>query len=110
MSIASRVCSTGSLVPNGVDITACASMNRCTYFGVLAPREQAVPTTLFSLKFVYWPTGMGSQVDCKAAVLHVRRAKKGTLRKLQAYLGHKNIQHTVRYPEMAPNRCKDFWR
>ena len=26
------------------------------------------------------------------------------------YLGHKNIQHTVRYTEMAPDRFKDFWR
>src|SRR5262249_38526175 len=31
-------------------------------------------------------------------------------RALQHYLGHKNIQHTVRYTEMAPNRFKDFWR
>jgi site-specific recombinase XerD len=31
-------------------------------------------------------------------------------RALQAYLGHKNIQHTVRYTELAPNRFKDFWR
>ena len=29
---------------------------------------------------------------------------------LQAYLGHKNIQHTVRYTELAPDRFKDFWR
>jgi type 1 fimbriae regulatory protein FimB/type 1 fimbriae regulatory protein FimE len=31
-------------------------------------------------------------------------------RALQAYLGHKNIQHTVRYTELAPGRFKDFWR
>jgi integrase len=31
-------------------------------------------------------------------------------RALQAYLGHRNIQHTVRYTELAPNRFKDFWR
>jgi integrase len=31
-------------------------------------------------------------------------------RSLQAYLGHKNIQHTVRYSEMSPMRFKDFWR
>jgi site-specific recombinase XerD len=31
-------------------------------------------------------------------------------RALQAYLGHRNIQHTVRYTEMAPDRFKDFWR
>ena len=31
-------------------------------------------------------------------------------RSLQAYLGHKNIQHTVRYTELSPKRFKDFWR
>ena len=31
-------------------------------------------------------------------------------RALQQYLGHKNIQHTVRYTEMAPDRFKNFWR
>jgi type 1 fimbriae regulatory protein FimB len=31
-------------------------------------------------------------------------------RALQAYLGHRNIQHTVRYTELAPDRFKDFWR
>jgi integrase len=30
-------------------------------------------------------------------------------RALQAWLGHKNIQHTVRYTELAPDRFKDFW-
>jgi integrase len=29
---------------------------------------------------------------------------------LQHYLGHRNIQHTVRYTEMAPDRFKTFWR
>jgi hypothetical protein len=28
----------------------------------------------------------------------------------QAYLGHRNIQHTVRYTELSPDRFKDFWR
>ena len=38
-------------------------------------------------------------------------ANKGhDTRALQAYLGHKNIQHTVRYTELAPGRFKDFWR
>jgi len=31
-------------------------------------------------------------------------------RALQAYLGHKNIQHPVRYTELSPTRFKDFWR
>src|SRR5262245_14938784 len=31
-------------------------------------------------------------------------------RALQALLGHNNIQHTVRYSELAPDRFKNFWR
>ena len=37
-------------------------------------------------------------------------AKGHDTRALQAYLGHKNIQHTVRYTELSPTRFKDFWR
>jgi hypothetical protein len=35
------------------------------------------------------------------------------LRRLQREQGlssHKNIQHTVRYTELAPDWFKDFWR
>lgn len=31
-------------------------------------------------------------------------------RAIQHYLGHKNISHTVRYTEMAPDRFKGFWK
>ena len=37
-------------------------------------------------------------------------ADRGTTRALQGYLGHRNIQHTVRYTELAPTRFKDFWQ
>jgi integrase len=38
-------------------------------------------------------------------------ANKGhDTRALQAYLGHRNIQHTVRYTELAPERFKHFWK
>ena len=31
-------------------------------------------------------------------------------RAIQHYLGHKNIQHTVRYTELSAARFKDFWQ
>ncbi|MFZ1950498.1 MAG: tyrosine-type recombinase/integrase [Pseudolabrys sp.] len=31
-------------------------------------------------------------------------------RAIQDYLGHKNIQHTVRYTELSPMRFKNFWK
>jgi type 1 fimbriae regulatory protein FimB/type 1 fimbriae regulatory protein FimE len=30
-------------------------------------------------------------------------------RAIQQYLGHRNITHTVRYTELAPDRFKGFW-
>ena len=30
-------------------------------------------------------------------------------RAVQQYLGHKNIQHTVRYTKLSPERFKSFW-
>ena len=37
-------------------------------------------------------------------------ANRGTdTRTLQDYLGHRNIQHTVRYTELTAHRFKDLW-
>jgi len=37
------------------------------------------------------------------------RQRRVDTRSLQAYLGHRNIQHTVRYTDLAPTRFKNFW-
>jgi type 1 fimbriae regulatory protein FimB/type 1 fimbriae regulatory protein FimE len=31
-------------------------------------------------------------------------------RAIQQYLGHRNITHTVRYTELAPQRFSGFWQ
>ena len=31
-------------------------------------------------------------------------------RAIQHYMGHRNIQHTVRYTELAPDRFSGFWK
>jgi type 1 fimbriae regulatory protein FimB/type 1 fimbriae regulatory protein FimE len=31
-------------------------------------------------------------------------------RAIQDYLGHKSIQHTVRYTELSSDRFKNFWK
>lgn len=31
-------------------------------------------------------------------------------RTIQAYLGHRNIKHTVRYTQLAPDRFRTLWR
>lgn len=51
------------------------------------------------------------QRDATMILIAYALANKGhDTRALQAYLGHKNIQHTVRYTELSPARFKDFWR
>ena len=75
--------------------------HRDATMGLVAYRHGLLPAELVDLRW--------DQVDFKTATLHVRRVKAGT-RALQAYLGHKNIQHTVRYTELSPTRFKDFWR
>jgi len=35
---------------------------------------------------------------------------KQDTRAIQLFLGHKNIQHTVKYTELAAERLKDFWQ
>ena len=45
-----------------------------------------------------------------SAALLIGFVKGHDTRALQAYLGHRNIQHTVRYTELSPTRFKDFWR
>jgi site-specific recombinase XerD len=38
-------------------------------------------------------------------------ANRGTdTRTLQSYLGHRSIQSTVRYTELAPDRFKNLWK
>jgi site-specific recombinase XerD len=36
-------------------------------------------------------------------------AKQDT-RAIQLFMGHRNIQHTVKYTELAAERFQDFWR
>jgi integrase len=40
---------------------------------------------------------------------HYLASRGHDTRAIQDYLGHKNIQHTVRYTAMAPHRFESFW-
>jgi type 1 fimbriae regulatory protein FimB/type 1 fimbriae regulatory protein FimE len=45
-----------------------------------------------------------------AALLRFRLANDGhDTRALQEWLGHQNVQHTVRYTELTPTRFKSFF-
>jgi integrase len=80
--------------------------------------ERGSPFTTAGFARLVERAGEAAKLGFKAPHPHMLRhacgfalANKGhDTRALQAYLGHKNIQHTVRYTELAPNRFKDFWR
>jgi integrase len=79
--------------------------------------ERGAPFTTAGFARMVERAGVESKLGFKAHPHMLRHACGYALanrghdtRALQAYLGHKNIQHTVRYTEMSPTRFKDFWR
>jgi integrase len=79
--------------------------------------ERGAPFTTAGFARMVERAGTEAQLGFKAHPHMLRHAcgyalaNKGCdTRSLQAYLGHKNIQHTVRYTELSPTRFKDFWR
>jgi integrase len=79
--------------------------------------ERGAPFTTAGFARMVERAGAGAKLGFKAHPHMLRHAcgfalanKGHDTRALQAYLGHKNIQHTVRYTELAPGRFKDFWR
>jgi type 1 fimbriae regulatory protein FimB/type 1 fimbriae regulatory protein FimE len=58
-------------------------------------------------------TGIGFPVHphmLRHATGYYLASKGHDTRAIQAYMGHKNIQHTVRYTDLSPERFKNFWR
>src|SRR5262245_8504068 len=79
--------------------------------------ERGAPFTTAGFARMVERAGSGAELGFKAHPHMLRHAcgfalanKGHDTRALQAYLGHKNIQHTVRYTELSPDRFKDFWR
>jgi site-specific recombinase XerD len=79
--------------------------------------ERGAPFTTAGFARMIQRAGTTAKLNFKAHPHMLRHAcgfalanKGHDTRALQAYLGHRNIQHTVRYTEMSPTRFKDFWR
>jgi integrase len=79
--------------------------------------ERGAPFSTAGFAKMIERAGIAASFDFKAHPHMLRHACGFALanaghdtRSLQAYLGHRNIQHTVRYTELAPDRFKDFWR
>jgi integrase len=79
--------------------------------------ERGAPFTTAGFARMIERSGEAAELGFKAHPHMLRHAcgfalanKGHDTRALQAYLGHRNIQHTVRYTELSPERFKDFWR
>ena len=79
--------------------------------------ERGAPFSTAGFAKMVYRAGVEAGFDFKAHPHMLRHACGHKLandgrdtRSIQAYLGHKNIQHTVRYTELSPERFRDFWR
>jgi type 1 fimbriae regulatory protein FimB/type 1 fimbriae regulatory protein FimE len=79
--------------------------------------ERGAPFTVAGLQKLVERAGIAAKIEFKVHPHMLRHAtgfvlaNRGTdTRTLQAYLGHRSIQSTVRYTELAPNRFKNLWR
>ena len=79
--------------------------------------ERGAPFTTAGFARLVERAGEAAELKFKAHPHMLRHAcgfalanKGHDTRALQAYLGHRNIQHTVQYTELSPDRFKDFWR
>jgi integrase len=100
-------------------IEAPAQLTREQWIAKYSPTPEAIP----ALPPTIGPRGLFERLGRRAGMPftifpHMLRHACGyalanaghDTRALQAWLGHKNIQHTVRYTELAPDRFKNFWR
>jgi integrase len=79
--------------------------------------ERGAPFTVSGLQKMIERAGTGAKFPFKVHPHMLRHAagyvlaNKGVdTRTLQSYLGHRSIQSTVRYTELAPDRFKNLWR
>ena len=79
--------------------------------------ERGAPFTVGGLAKLIERAGIEAKIGFKVHPHMLRHAagyvlaNKGTdTRTLQGYLGHRSIQSTVRYTELAPGRFKNLWR
>jgi integrase len=79
--------------------------------------ERRGPFATFGFAFLVSRAGVRAGLPFKAHPHMLRHAAGYALanaghdtRAIQGWLGHRNLQHTVRYTELAANRFDTFWR
>lgn len=79
--------------------------------------ERKAPLTVHAVRKIVGRAGVEAGLEFPVHPHMLRHATGYKLandgqdtRAIQHYLGHRNIQHTARYTELAPGRFRDFWQ
>jgi integrase len=101
----------------GDELRALRSLKRDAKSPFLFVSERNAPFTVSGLAKLIERAGVEAKLPFKAHPHMLRHAtgyalaNRGTdTRTLQSYLGHRSIQSTVRYTELAPGRFRNIWR
>ena len=108
---------TGTQPLLGDEMRALRTLKREAKSAFIFVSERGAPFTVAGLAKLIERAGIAAKVCFKVHPHMLRHAagfvsaNKGVdTRTLQAYLGHRSIQSTVRYTELAPGRFKNLWR
>src|SRR5262249_7943989 len=101
----------------GDELRALRALKRGANSPFIFVSERGAPFTTAGLAKLIERAGKEAELPFKVHPHMLRHstgyalANKGTdTRTLQAYLGHRSIQSTVRYAELAPGRFKNLWQ
>jgi integrase len=101
----------------GDELRALRALRREAKSPFIFVSERGAPFTTSGLAKLIERVGIEARMPFKVHPHMLRHAtgfalaNKGTdTRTLQAYLGHRSIQSTVRYTELAPGRFRNIWR
>jgi type 1 fimbriae regulatory protein FimB/type 1 fimbriae regulatory protein FimE len=101
----------------GDELRALRTLKREAKSPFIFVSERGAPFSVAGLQKLVERAGVEAKLPFKVHPHMLRHAtgfalaNKGTdTRTLQAYLGHRSIQSTVRYTELAPGRFKNLWR
>ena len=101
----------------GDELRALRALKRDAKSPFVFVSERDAPFTVSGLQKMVERAGIEAKMPFKVHPHMLRHAtgyalaSRGTdTRTLQAYLGHRSIQSTVRYTELAPGRFKNLWR
>jgi integrase len=101
----------------GDELRALRALKREATLPFIFVSERGAPFSVSGLAKLIERAGIEAKLPFKVHPHMLRHAcgyalaNKGTdTRTLQAYLGHRSIQSTVRYTELAPGRFKNLWK